>query len=1016
MKKIYVSFIALITALTMSLSVGAFSDAQLLIHRELLIDDEPVTVIVELEDEPVLASDEAMLYGTDYIFTPDGIAHEESLLQTHEAVLNRIEDNANTDINPQYNYTAVFNGFAIEIPASEVNSIRNIPNVKNVHITYPLQLYLDNAVKYTNSLPSTTKEEAPFDTDGYTGAGQIIAIIDSEFDIDHEFFSEAPPSPAYDNLSMINKLNNASSLKVPSENFDKVYRSAKIPFAYNYTCVNFQGLSAAERKELITKGTEVYKGISSHGTHVAGIAAGKSDSYSGVAPDAQLFLMRTMTDSGSISTTAALAAINDAVILGADVINLSIGTDYTSPDTSSVWETPLQNAKNLGVAVCVSAGNSKMSFSQTDSSGNRHFVIPSVTNPDAAAMGSPAGFSSVTAVASTNDDRVYQGDENYKQFDDINVEEISGFSSWGVNETLELKPEISAPGWRIKSSVFNNSYGEKSGTSMASPHMAGIYALMYEYFETHYGSEADANRTQQIENMLMSTARIIRHGNTSDGVPYSPRVQGAGMVDTFAAMHTPAILIGNSNKSKISLGGNLTNKFDLSFTVRNLTGTPITYDNISIEVSTNASNNGAISSQSKALTVISGNSLAQPVTVPAYSDVALTFNIELSSSEIADNAQIFTNGFFIDGFATLSRTDDTLQKLSIPFTGFYGNWAKAPALDQTMYHGGSALRINGLSKGTYFATNIDSSLYISGLTSSGYNAERIAISPNEDGLGDELVLFMRSLRTLKNPVLSITDGEHSVSENFKSDQNQNAIKFVPKYHESRFSFDPTELKNLPDGEYVCTFEASFNADGATPESFSVPVVIDRQLPEFTDIDMEGNTLTVKAKDNHLLEQIDVYIPSVLDAELNHIGSYQYPSTSDATATFNLPENIDKSKIRIGLTDCAMNYTYIDLKNALDNIVPNIVSYSLTSGTVDFNAANTYTQNLNSDIILGCYDSSNKLLKAATLKNTLLSTGQNTVLNFTGLGNISNTSYFKLFLWDTVSGLKPLDSSKIYNVQ
>ncbi len=1012
MKKLCITIIALVTALSMSVPVFAFNTFPLWSNEQYLIDDKPVTVIVELEDEPVLASQKASVYGAEYMFMPEGQLIEQSILQTQGMVLNEIQDITDTDIEPQYTYTSVFNGFSIEVNQDKIDDIKKLSNVKNVYVTYPLQLYLEHSVEYANSLPTQTIDT--IDTNGYTGEGQVIAVIDSEFYTDHEFFSTAPSKPEYDSAEILSKLQNATTTVQP-DNFSQVYISPKIPFAYNYTIVKYKNKKGEYDSEIINKvieeGTQVYVGKNTHGTHVAGIAAGKNANFSGVAPDAQLFLMRIMDNNGSISVPAALAAVNDAVTLGADVINMSIGTDYASPASNFSWDSCLDNAKNAGVAVCASAGNSGMGFSLTNDSNEQVFAPQYATNSDNGAMGTPSGFSSATAVASANGTKYYDNNTSKYKTNTASPNEISYFSSWGVDETLELKPEISAPGFGIYSSIFNNdtsAYAGKSGTSMASPHMAGIYALMYEYFEKRTQAEADAARTQQIENMLMSTATIIRQGNTDAGVPYSPRVQGAGLVNTVAAMKTPAILIGNSGKSKISLGEFNTNTLTVKFNVENITNNPILYDNYSIEVSTNTSNSGIIGTESKALKTTINTENVFPLTVPANSSVELKFNIELDPTELADNFSIFTNGFFIDGFVSLSKSSDTtIPKLSIPFTGFYGNWTDAPALDNTMYDDNiSTLYLPGLSDGTIFVTNAGSSLYPCGITNTGYHKNRIAISPNNDGNGDTFGILIRPLRTLKNPKITL---KNSSNEPVLSDTED----VFPKYLTTIHRFAPQSLDTLPDGEYTCEFTAAFNYSGAKTESISVPVVVDKTLPEFSNVDLNEDTLTVTAHDNYLINKIDVYIPTPLG--INLIGS-KYCDSGDTTVSFELPTDADRSKIKIGVMDCALNAITVDLANALGKVLPSITSYPPNLGSISFTLFNS-DSNLTGDIILGCYNSAGQLINTSSVyKNKVLPAGQSTALDYTGLGDINYVSYYKLFLWNSISGLTPLDTAKIFSLQ
>ncbi len=992
MKKILTILVSLVTAVSMTTTVFAFDDAVYFIGEEYASSNETVTVIVEVEGDPVLATEDALFYGTDYYFSHSGKMHANSIINTQSAVIAEMNDSMDMSISPEHTYTAIFNGFAVQIPENEVENVKKLPNVKNVYITYPYKLYLDTSVSQTNSLPTQTAVSG--DT-GYTGQKQVIAIIDNQFETGHEFFSVSPTNPKYTQNDIQELL---PKTKVNSDHYNNVYISSKIPFAYNYADKT-QG--TALRKEY-ADGATIPNGHN-HGTHVAGIAAGNNGELKGVAPDAQLLLMRTMMDNGVLSTAAVLEAIDDAVILGADVINLSLGIDYLSPQSNLVWDTPLKTARDLGVVVCAAAGNSKFGFSAIDKNGKTVSLAPSVKTPDVSAAGVPAGFSEATAIASVNN--------SSSSISSLPADDMSFFSSWGVDESLELKPEISAPGGDIYSSYISG-YASMSGTSMASPHMSGVYALMYEYLDRNNSNLTGSARVTEVENMLMSTATIIRQ---SDDVPYSTRVQGAGLANTAAAVKTPAILVGNGNlaKSKISLGDNLDSTLAVSFNIKNLTNSPVTYDRISAEVTTNLSDGETISTSSKALTITNSNEFPDSIEVPVATEESptknVTLNISLKSDELTENASIFTNGFFIDGFVILATSDNSLPEISIPFTGFYGDWTDAPALDSTMYdEGGSQLYIENASSGTVLVSYNDDNLIICGKTPDEYNKRRIAISPNGDGLSDTIGIGLTQLRATKNHKITLSD----TSGNVQRSSSLESGVVLPKYYALSILLDEADLADLDDGDYTFTYEATFNYDNAEPESITLPVVIDTQSPEFVDVDLSGNTLTVTAKDTHQIDHIQI----VSDVSLTPLEK-RYISTNigaEITEEFTLPEDTALDTVKIVLTDCAENSTFVYMNNALDKIIPAISTNTidlLNSGTIGFNLVNTGTSDITSDIILTCYNDSGLMIKSALLEDVLMAKGANTSAEFCELGDISSISYFKLFFWNNLLDLKPLDSMK-----
>lgn len=127
---------------------------------------------------------------------------------------------------------------------------------------------------------------------------------------------------------------------------------------------------------------------------------------------------------------------------------------------------------------------------------------------------------------------------------------MSDFSSWGPTNDLKIKPEITAHGGEITSSVVGG-YSIFSGTSMASPNMAGAVTLLRQYVSENFGLTGTA-LSDRVNQLLMSTATIVYDEN---GLPYSVRKQGAGLGDISKASSTDAyIYVQNNSKPKLELG------------------------------------------------------------------------------------------------------------------------------------------------------------------------------------------------------------------------------------------------------------------------------------------------------------------------------------------------------------------------------------------------------------------------------------------------------------------------------
>ncbi|HJW95030.1 MAG TPA: S8 family serine peptidase [Thermoanaerobaculia bacterium] len=182
-----------------------------------------------------------------------------------------------------------------------------------------------------------------------------------------------------------------------------------------------------------------------HGTHVAGIVGANGGGLTGVAPDVHFLAYKVLDQYGSGYDSTILAAVERAVDPNgdgdtsdhADVVNMSLGRPGTPDDELSK---AIDNATAAGVVFCIAAGNDGQFFT----------------------IGTPANAPSAIAVGASDD-----------------KDRIADFSSKGpVSGSLAVKPEVVAPGVAISSAKLGGDTVTESGTSMATPHVAGVVALL----------------------------------------------------------------------------------------------------------------------------------------------------------------------------------------------------------------------------------------------------------------------------------------------------------------------------------------------------------------------------------------------------------------------------------------------------------------------------------------------------------------------------------------------------------
>ncbi len=849
-------------------------------------DDEIIKIIVKVEGDPVLAVAD--------INSTRSAELTDALLAGQAEVEKRIEA-ACGEIDVLYNYTLIFNGFSFEGEAGLIDKILNVKGVVDCYRSMMWQvpeIKTEPDLKVEDSAPVINADDMW--SAGYTGTGMSIAVIDTGIKLGHTNFATAPTEPRYDtdDIAAILNANNmhCEELYNGTISASALYYSEKIPFRFNY----------------VTGTTDVshVSASNDHGTHVSSIAAGNDSTVRGIAWNAQIIPMQVFTTAGG-AWSDIMAALEDAAYLGVDCVNMSLGSDcgFTTGDADMAQAFDLMY--EAGVNLAVSAGNSAVA-----EAGNAFGGYQLGINPDNGIVSSPSTMYHSMSVAAF--DNSVEGDVAY-------------FSSWGSTSDLKIKPEIMAPGMSIYAATDPTysyySYSTKSGTSMATPEIAGCIALVSQYLAETYPDMSRIERMEMANTLLLSTARPRMYASSA---PFSPRQQGAGLVDVNAAAQTPCYIeVEGSDRPKLEIGDDpeKTGRFTLTFDVVNRTGNAVSYA-IDASVLTESYSARTINGTSTFVmsnspyvlnqAIIGGDS---SVTVPGNGRVTVTVTIDMSAhADYMDEK--FPNGMYVEGFVTLDGTVD----LSIPYLGFYGDWDYPSVIDRTFYwdiiEGEPSWTSHALPN-TAGASNGSSYLELGAnpyIETNDFLADRISISPNNDGLYDEVdVIYTGLLRNCRTLTYSVTHG----NEELLVDQHEFVNKSVDYYYEympagSLADYAPFvgwDGGTLADGETATvTIDAMLDNPGFDPAenecaSWSFPVTIDTAPPEFVYWRIENGTLYLYATDAHYLAYVGVYSNATYTSKLGEAAITEDTRGAISMLSFDVGNN---STVYVEMGDYACN--------------------------------------------------------------------------------------------------------------
>ncbi|MFV4891999.1 S8 family serine peptidase [Lactobacillus delbrueckii] len=978
-----------------------------------------------------------------------------------EKVIKQVEEITGNKVRRQFGY--LVNAFSIDMDLDDIDKVKDLPQVKNVT---PVKVYhpTDESADQMAQVQDVWQEQK------LKGEGMVISIIDTGIDSSHQ------------DLKLDSGVSTALSKSEVESDKSKLghgkYYTEKVPYGYNY---------ADKNDQIVDNGSGEM-----HGQHVAGIA-GANGQVKGVAPDAQLLAMKVFSNNAKNSGAYdddIISAIEDSVKLGADVINMSLGSVSSDVDPSDPQQQAVAKASEAGVINVISAGNSGVAGSTGDgnpvnNTGTSELSTvgaPGVT-PDALTVASAEnskvttdtvkdelggvtfssnselkGAAQVTTqlesnysvltkklklvdmglggaddytaekkaevkgqlavvkrgsytfsekvanakaagaagivIYNNNDDGLLSMALDDKTFptlgmskadgevlaqaakdgksiklkfgtaliDNSSAGKMSDFTSWGPTPELDFKPEITAPGGKIYSLANDNKYQQMSGTSMASPFVAGSEALILQGIKKQGLNLSGEELVQFAKNSAMNTSHPVYDTEHTKEI-ISPRRQGSGEINVKDAINnTVEVKAANGNGAAAlkEIGRQTTFKVTLTnhgkkaqtYAVDNYGG-PYTQatEAKSGEIYDTKIVKGQLTTETPKVTVQPGESV----------DVSFTLTLPYS----------FQRQNFVEGYVGFEAEDRATPNLVLPYMGFFGSYSQASVSAPMLYEGGNSNLINTIHSlvGVMSSNDNDILGYTGGDDYSKYtDPDLIAISPNGDGSRDyayPVLFFDRNYKEYTetitdaqgNKVKSLGVGKEGTKDYYSSSSGKWTTHSLDKW-------DGTDADGqvVKDGQYIYKVEFT-PATGGSKQELNIPVKVDTQAPEVSDLQVtKDGKLRLKAKDSGSGLDMTMFVAAV-NGEKQKLALAPVKGESDVyestTALTGLKDG--KNQVETVLADYAGNVGYAATFSSQNNDADNkLLLFNLADGQKITSQSPAYDQEKETYTVTGTYKKNAKL--------------------------------------------------------
>jgi hypothetical protein len=376
-------------------------------------------------------------------------------------------------------YRAKYNPYLLvrDVTKSQINIIKYIRGVRMVELNPTMEPLLEHSTKGLKARPTNMADDGVDYGDvweelGYNGTGVNVAILDTGVnDIDHESLDDMD-----DDLFTID---------------------SKFIAGWDL------GVGGA----IINPHD---RGPTGHGTHVAGIAigtGGASTTYSGIAPGARLVDVKTLTDAG----------VGGFIIPAIEWCIDNKDTDWANDGEAN------DGIQILSMSLGGPDSNGDDAASQTANTavGEGLVIVAATGNDGTRRISTPAAADGVIAVAASHDqNNADRSDDSY-----------AGYSNYGPRGDGFLKPEVTATGSQVMAPTRDSwqAYNNFDGTSMATPHVAGVIALMLQ---------ANPDLTPaEVKDIIKISSSERGSNHISPEQPKYDTHWGWGLVDAYAAVN-----------------------------------------------------------------------------------------------------------------------------------------------------------------------------------------------------------------------------------------------------------------------------------------------------------------------------------------------------------------------------------------------------------------------------------------------------------------------------------------------